>query len=131
MPENSATEAQLRKRTKALRNVRMLFRESIADPLQAAILKRSPLATAQMVWSIPMETAAAGFTIEMMQDKKGWHVTLTRDVDADTALQAAGDAHSLIKALFQLVDATEGQIETLEAECRHALNQMELAAIAA
>src|SRR5690554_3975866 len=105
-----ATEAQLRKRLNTLRITRIQFRECLADPLRRAMLTHSPLATAQMVWELPTEAAAAGFTIAMMQDKTGWHVTLTRAIDDETELHTAGDAKSLLKALFQLTDATQQQI---------------------
>lgn len=122
------TESQLRDRLNALRIARIQFRECLADPLRRAMLTHSPLATAARVWELPTEAAAAGFTIAVVQDQSGWHVSLTRCIDDDTALSAAGDAHSLLKALFQLTDATERQIGTLEAGYRHQLAQMERSA---
>lgn len=124
MPEAIASEAQLKKRLKALSRARVQFCECMTDPLRAAIIHRVPLATAQRVWQIPLECAAAGFMIEMCQGESGWIVTLTKALDRDKTLQAAGEAQSLLKALFQLADATEQQIEALEASTRHALNQM-------
>lgn len=123
-----ATEAQLRKRLNTLRITRIQFRETVADPLKRSMLARSPIAAAEKVWELPTEAAAAGWQMTMMQDESGWHVTLTRAVDDETELHTAGDAKSLLKALFQVTDAVERQIETLEAECRHQLSRMESAA---
>lgn len=125
MPE---TETQLRKRLNALRVARIQFRECLALPLKQAMLKRSPLASAQLVWAIPMEAAAAGFALTMLQDETGWHVTLSRAIDGDALIETAGDASSLLKALFQVVDFTEQRIAGLEAETRHQLAQTELMA---
>lgn len=127
----NATEAQLRKRLTTLRVTRIQFRECLADPLRRAMYHRVPLVAAQRVWDLPTEAAAAGFQLTTVQDQSGWHVSLSRAVDDETELHTAGDASSLLKALFQLTDATQQQIEALESECRHQLAQMEVAANAA
>ena len=123
-----ATEAQLRKRLNTLRITRIQFREAVADPLKRSMLARSPIAAAAIAWELPTEAAAAGWQMTMMQDESGWHVSLERGIDDETELHTAGDAKSLLKALFQLTDATQQQIEALEAEARRQLAQMERAA---
>lgn len=118
-------ETHPNQRLKILRRARVQFLESVANPLKAAIHHRSPISSAQIVWQIPVEAAANGFTVEMCQDKHAWVVTITKEIDGEMTLRTAGEARSLLKALFQLVTATEIEISRLEAECRIQIVQSE------
>lgn len=125
MPDAIATERQLKTRAKRLRQVRIRFLECMANPMRSAIMQHSPMLAAQTIWAIPLEAATSGFTISMVQTDTGWHVFLSRRIDDDTVLEAAGEAQSLLKALFQVVVAAERDIDTLEADVRHQLDQIQ------
>ena len=129
--DDQLTTAHLKRRAKRIQDTRIRFRECLVNPLRAAILKRSPLATAQIVWGLPLELAAGGFTLTTVQDTDGWHVHLHREIDNDLALKAEAQAESLLAALVQLVSSGELQLEMMDTDTRAELAQSDTVAATA
>lgn len=68
----------------------------------------------QRILSIPMDLAAAGYTVLLVQGDAGWHIELRRSLVDKVSLRMHGQAGSYVAALFQMATQAPAVIDMLQ-----------------
>lgn len=70
--------------------------------------------------TVPLDLAAAGFTVTVSQSGAGWCLEIRRVIADGYELHIHAEAHAYAAALFQLADAAPIALEDLHAHARRA-----------
>lgn len=105
-------------RLEGIASTRAAFRAAVCDPLNTVLRTARGLDHAAMVFALPMEAAAAGFTLTICQGETGWRVELQRPIDDTAVFDVSAEARSLTAALFQLSDRGLIALDQLDCQAR-------------
>jgi hypothetical protein len=106
---------------KPFQNARRDLRDLITVPVQAWMMippARRNVRAYRTLTDIPLDLAAAGFNVTVVQDDRGWTVAIKKDLMEMATLHLTGGARSYAAALFQLADQAALAIADLEAAAR-------------
>jgi hypothetical protein len=106
---------------KPFHDVRRDLRDLVTVPVQSWLMIPSARRTVPIYRSlteIPMDLAAAGFRVTVMQGETGWSVEIEKDVIEGATLHLTGQARSYAAALFQLANQAAPTITDLENAAR-------------
>lgn len=113
----------IQNRLDAIKAMRLRFREATVHELRAATMRRSSVDVADGIARIPMEAAAAGFDVQIVQHKNGWHLRISRRIDSETEFYASAQAKSLHAALVQLIERGLAMLDQLDTAARREIRK--------
>lgn len=97
------------------------IRDLVSIPLQAWMLvppaRRTDKVFSSIV-AIPLDLAAADFSVNVAQTDQGWYVEVSKHLAPKVRLHLAGRARSYLSALYQLADSADLALRDLEKQAR-------------
>lgn len=109
---------ELNARMLGIGEVSKRFSDCLEKPLRDVLGKPNPVLLATAMFRLPMEAAAAGFDVHIVQKDDGWHLEIRREIDADCEFHVYARASGLVSAVIQITENAAQTLSQLSSDTR-------------